>query len=119
MLPERDELPADPERRELEAVAFGKAHSLADDSGKRSALADGIARAEHHAVLDPVAEKRTPVGAEEVLLVAAELEVRERVAPVGADEVDRGSSHPRIRKASRRGERPEDQVGDRDRGRDA
>ena len=95
-------------------MTFGKADSLADDSGKRSALADRIARAEHHSVLDPVAEKRSPVSAEEVLLVAAEFEVRKRVASVGADEVDGGSSHLRIRKASRRGERPEDQVGNRD-----
>jgi hypothetical protein len=62
-------------------VALAKLTASRTTLAKRRALARRDRQSEHHTVLDPVAEERAPVGAEEVLLVAAELEVRERVAP--------------------------------------
>src|SRR5205823_4562934 len=61
--------------------------------------------------LEAVAEEGAAVGAEEVVLVAAELEVRERVGAVAADELAGIVTQLAGRKRPRRRKRPEDEVG--------
>ena len=76
--------------------------------GNRLARADRVAGDEQDAGLDPVAEEGAPVGAEEVVLVAAELEVRERVGAVPADEPAGRAPQVDVREGAWRGERAED-----------
>ena len=63
-------------------MLLGERAGLAQEQRQRVGVADGIAGEQHHVPLDPVAGERAPVGAEEVLRVAAELEEGERVAAV-------------------------------------
>jgi hypothetical protein len=92
-------------------VPVREAAGLAQEERQRAGVADRIAGEQHHVPLDPVADERAPVGGEEVLRVAAELEERERVAAVRADELVRQA--PVLpRRLARRRKRPEREVGD-------
>src|SRR6185295_14671175 len=75
---------------DAKASCLGKKAQLAEQARNRVVGADGVAGDEQDAGLHSVPEERAPVGAEQIVLVAAELEVRERVGPVSADEASRG-----------------------------
>ena len=101
--------PTAPSRRPCRSA---KAQVSLSRSGSEAGVADRVAGEQHHVPLDPVADERAPVGAEEVLRVAAELEERERVAAVRADELV-GEARCSGGLAGRR-ERPEGEVGERE-----
>src|SRR5262249_35420930 len=73
-------------------------------------IADRIARDHEDAVLDPVAGEGGSLLVEEVLLVAAELEERERVGAVPADEVSGLAAELGLGQVAGSGERAEEEV---------
>ena len=75
--------------------------------------AHGIAGEQQHSVLDPVADERPLVLAEEVLLVGAKLEEGQRVRAVAMDELGGGGAGVGTGQPARGGERAEHDVPDR------
>ena len=84
---------------------------LVEQRRQRGARADGITGTEHHPALDAIAEERRAVVGEEVLLVAAELEERERVVAVPAHELLDRMPHLGVGERTRRRQRPEHEPG--------
>ena len=82
------------DRAELQAAGVGERRTCPSSAGDRVGRPHGIAGQQQHAVLDRVADERRPVVAEEVVLVGAQLEERQRVGAVGADEVGRRAVAP-------------------------
>ena len=87
LLEQRAPLGADPERGEPERALLGEPHHDRDQALDGLALTDRIAGDDQHTALDPVAEKGRPLGVEQVVLVLAQLEERERVVAVLAHEL--------------------------------
>src|SRR5436309_1658968 len=87
LTPERQGPLADAESRDVQAARFGEAAQLSEQLRDRLVRSDRITGDEEDARLDAVAEERLPVRAEEVVLVAPELEVGKRVGAVPADEL--------------------------------
>src|SRR5437764_6900795 len=111
--PERNQRFADAARRQLRASPLGVRRRLRDEAGQGGGWPNRVARAEQDAVFDPVGEEGGAGLVEQVLLVAAELEERERVGAVAADEPPGEAPGLGIGKAPRRSERPEHEIGDR------
>ena len=111
LLPERAHALARAERRDSQAARLGEEAELAQQRRNRLVGADGVARDEEHARLDAVAEEGPSVRAEQVVLVAAELEVGERVVAVPPHELSRRPAKLDSREHPRRGERPEEEIG--------
>src|SRR5207302_1070118 len=101
---------AEAERRDVQAARLGEAAQLPEQPRDRLVRSDRITGDEEDARLDAVAEERLPVGAEEVVLVAAELEVGERVGAVPADELPGRVPRFAGRERARRRERAEHEV---------
>ena len=80
---------------------------MSSSAGIAAARPDGIAGAQHHPAFDAVPEERRAVVGEEVVLIAAELEERERVVAVPAHELLDRVPHLRIGQRPRGGQRPE------------
>ena len=97
LLEQRPEWFADTDRGDHEAAGFGEDGELGEQIRDRPGFADGVAGDDEDAAFDPVAEERLPVVAEQVVLVVAQLEVRERVAAVPADEVGGGGTQLGVR----------------------
>ena len=82
LLEQRASLRADPERGEPERALLGKPHRGRDQALDGLAGTDRIARDDQHTALDAVAEKGRSLWVEQVVLVLAQLEERERVVAV-------------------------------------
>src|SRR5947209_9696740 len=100
-LVERAELLAGADRAEPQAAGLSECLQLFEQRREGARRTDRIAGEQEHAVLDPVADERLLVGAEEVLLVAAQLEERQRVGAVAADELSGGGAGRRARQRAR------------------
>ena len=87
---------------DVQAAGLGEDAELAEQARDGVVGADGVARDKQDARLDAVAEEGAAVGAEEVVLVPAELEIGERVGPVAADELPRRVSRLAGRERARR-----------------
>ena len=96
---------------------LGEVAGIPNQRGDRVRRADRVAGHEHHAVRDAVAQEGAPVGAEEVLHIEAKLEEGERVDPMCPDERERVLSVLPIRKLRRRAQGPEEEIRDRENGR--
>ena len=74
-------------RSEPQAANLRERGGLVEQRRHRGRRPDGIAGAQHHPTFDAVPEERRAVVGEEVVLIAAELEERERVVAVPAHEL--------------------------------
>ena len=110
LLPQRPEALARAESGDPQAARLGEYAELSQQAWERLVGPDRVTGDQQDAGLDALAEEGAAVGAEEVVLVAAELEVGERVRPVPADELARGPAHFQGRKPAGSRERPEQEV---------
>ena len=97
---------------ELQSVRVRERSRLGDQRRQSIVRTNGIARHEKHAALDAIAEKRAPVGAEEVLEIVPQLEAREGVATMFLDDFTREIAFRAGR--ARRAPRPEQCPGRRE-----
>ena len=103
----------DRDRPEPEPARTRERGRLREERGHGRLGPDRVAGTEQHAALDAIAEERGAVVAEEVLLVAPELEEGEGVVAVPADDLADRLPHLRVGKRTGGGKRPEDEPGDR------
>ena len=101
---------ADPDGRDAEATSFGEDAEAFEQLRDRFRGAHRLSGDEQHAALDPIAEKGPSILCEEVVLVAPQLEVGERVGAVLLHEVPRQPAGLGVRKQPRRSKRSEDEV---------
>ena len=111
LAPERQQALARAQRGDVQAASLGEDAQLSEQARNRLVRPDRVPGDEQDAGLDAVAQERAPVGVEEVVLVAAELEVGKRVRTVPADELPGGAPRLAGREGARRRERTEDEVG--------
>ena len=110
LLEERAPLGADSERGEPQPVFARERDDDGEERLDAARLADRVARDHEHAVFDAVGDERGPLGIEEVVLVRAQLEERERVRSVLAHEPRGGAPELGVRQVPGSGERPEEEV---------
>ena len=112
LAPERNQAFTDTAGGELQPSPLGEVNGLGNESRQCRGRPDRVARDQHHAVLGPVGEEGAAGLVEQVLLVVAKLEEGECVRAVASDELPGDATGLGVRKAPRRGQRPEDEVGD-------
>ena len=112
-LERRRQIGADRHRTEPEPARLRERGRLLEEGRHRRRRAHRVAGAQHHPSLDAVAEERGPVVREQVLLVAPQLEERQRVVAVPPHELGDRLANLRVRERAGRRERPEDEPGGR------
>ena len=103
-------LAADAQRCKLERPLSGKSHDHGQQRLHRLLLADRIPGDHQDAALDPVTDECRPLLVEQVLLVGSELEERQGVGTVFANELRGCAPRVRVRKVSGRSQRAEHDV---------